>query len=107
MTRTTTAKGIESERGAALIVALVMLLVMTVLGVTAARNTNLQERMAGNLRDNNLAFRFTRLNLKQSLNQAQIDKIYIESGERAINELRKEKGLEPYESDVFDWPIAM
>lgn len=58
-------------------------------------------------RDNNLAFRFTRLNLKQSLNQANIDKIYIESGERAINELRKEKGLEPYESDVFDWPIAM
>jgi type IV pilus assembly protein PilX len=46
----------SNERGAALIVALVMLLIMTVLGVTAARNTNLQERMAGNLRDNNLAF---------------------------------------------------
>jgi type IV pilus assembly protein PilX len=56
MTRTTTPKTLTSERGAALIVALVMLLVMTVLGVTAARNTNLQERMAGNLRDNNLAF---------------------------------------------------
>ena len=56
MTRTTTAKSIDGERGAALIVALVMLLIMTVLGVTAARNTNLQERMAGNLRDSNLAF---------------------------------------------------
>ncbi len=56
MTRTTTARSIDGERGAALIVALVMLLIMTVLGVTAARNTNLQERMAGNLRDSNLAF---------------------------------------------------
>jgi type IV pilus assembly protein PilX len=44
------------EHGGALIVALVLLLVMTVLGVTAMRNTTLQERMAGNLRDNNLAF---------------------------------------------------
>ena len=33
-----------------------MLLVMTVLGVSAMRNTTLQERMAGNLRDSNLAF---------------------------------------------------
>ena len=56
MTYITTPRNLTSERGAALIVALVMLLVMTVLGVTAARNTNLQERMAGNLRDNNLAF---------------------------------------------------
>ncbi len=56
MTRTTMLESLDRERGAALIVALVMLLVMTVLGVTAARNTNLQERMAGNLRDNNLAF---------------------------------------------------
>jgi type IV pilus assembly protein PilX len=53
---TTTLKMPTNERGAALIVALMMLLVMTVLGVSAARSTNLQERMAGNLRDSNLAF---------------------------------------------------
>lgn len=45
-----------AQRGAALIVAMVMLLAMTLLGVTAVRNTTLQERMAGNLRDSNLAF---------------------------------------------------
>ena len=44
------------QRGTALIVAMVMLLVLTLLGVTAVRNTTLQERMAGNLRDSNLAF---------------------------------------------------
>jgi type IV pilus assembly protein PilX len=44
------------ERGAALIVSLVMLLAMTILGVTAARTTTLQERMAGNLRQSAIAF---------------------------------------------------
>lgn len=47
---------LHRERGAALVVALVFLLLMTVLGVTSMRTTTLQERMAGNLRDNNLAF---------------------------------------------------
>ena len=48
----------RTARSAALrlIVAMVMLLAMTLLGVTAMRNTTLQERMAGNLRDSNLAF---------------------------------------------------
>lgn len=44
------------ERGAALIVSLVMLLAMTILAVTAARTTSLQERMAGNLRQHAVAF---------------------------------------------------
>jgi type IV pilus assembly protein PilX len=56
MIRTTLRDNPSNQRGAALIVALVMLLVMTVLGISAARTTNLQERMAGNLRDSNLAF---------------------------------------------------
>ncbi|MDZ7828341.1 MAG: PilX N-terminal domain-containing pilus assembly protein [Halofilum sp. (in: g-proteobacteria)] len=44
------------QRGAALIVALIMLLVMTLLGVTIARTTTMQERMAGNLRNKSIAF---------------------------------------------------
>ena len=55
----------HSQRGAALIVAMVMLLVMTLLGVTAVRNTTLQERMAGNLRDNNLAFQAAEAALRE------------------------------------------
>lgn len=53
------------ERGAALIVALVMLLIMTVLGVSAMRSTTLQERMAGNLRDGNLAFQAAEAALRE------------------------------------------
>jgi type IV pilus assembly protein PilX len=44
------------ERGAVLVIALLMLLVMTVLGVTAMQMSRMEERMAGNSRDVNLAF---------------------------------------------------
>ncbi|WP_018144619.1 MULTISPECIES: PilX N-terminal domain-containing pilus assembly protein [unclassified Thioalkalivibrio] len=44
------------QRGSALIVALVMLLLMTLIGVTAMQTTILQERMAGNTRDRQMAF---------------------------------------------------
>lgn len=46
----------KRQSGAALIVALVMLLVMTLIAVTASRTSVLQERMAGNLRQGSVAF---------------------------------------------------
>lgn len=46
----------KNQRGAILFVALVLLLVLTLIGVTAMQTTTLQERMAGNLRDKNVAF---------------------------------------------------
>jgi type IV pilus assembly protein PilX len=53
------------EHGAVLIVALVFLVIMTVLGVTAMRTTTLQERMAGNVRDSNLAFQSAEAALRE------------------------------------------
>lgn len=44
------------QSGAALIVSLVILLVLTIIGVTAMQGTTLEERMAGNLRSHDLAF---------------------------------------------------
>ena len=49
-------KPARAERGAALVTSLVLLLVLTVIGVTAMMMTRMQERMAGNTRDLNLAF---------------------------------------------------
>jgi len=46
----------KSQRGAALIVSLMILLVMTLIGVTAMSSSNLEEKMAGNSRDMMLAF---------------------------------------------------
>ena len=45
-----------SQRGAILIVSLLLLLVMTLIGVTAVSTTTLQEKMAGNNRQRQLAF---------------------------------------------------
>ena len=47
--------GIGNQHGAALAVALIFLLIMTLIGVTAMRTTTLQEQMAGNFNDRNLA----------------------------------------------------
>ncbi len=49
-------RGPMRQRGAALIVGLVLLVVVTLVGVGAMQSTTLQEKMAGNLRDSNLAF---------------------------------------------------
>jgi type IV pilus assembly protein PilX len=46
----------QQQRGAALITSLIILLVLTVLGVSAMSTSSLEELMAGNLRDQNLSF---------------------------------------------------
>lgn len=44
------------QKGATLVVALIILLLMTIIGTVAMQGTTLEERMAGNTRDMNLAF---------------------------------------------------
>lgn len=50
-----TAQLSQRQRGASLLVALAFLVIMAMLGVTVANVTTLQERMAGNTRDRELA----------------------------------------------------
>ena len=44
------------QSGAVLVISLIFLLVLTVVGVAAMQNTSLEEKMAGNVKDRNLAF---------------------------------------------------
>lgn len=46
----------KQQQGAVLVIGLIMLLLLTVIGMASIRGTDLQERMAGNARDHNLAF---------------------------------------------------
>jgi len=46
----------NSQSGAALIVSLLILLVMTVIGISSMQTTNLQEKMASNTREREQAF---------------------------------------------------
>lgn len=46
----------QRQNGVVLIVGLIMVLLMTIVGLAAIRGTGLQELMAGNMRDRNVAF---------------------------------------------------
>lgn len=52
------------QRGAVLVVSLLLLLVMTLLGLGASQSTRLQERMAGNQRDQEIALQGAEASLR-------------------------------------------
>lgn len=52
------------QRGAVLVVSLLLLLVMTLLGLGASQSTRLQERMAGNQRDQEIALQSAEASLR-------------------------------------------
>ncbi len=60
------------ERGAVLVIALLMLLIMTILGVTAMQMSRMEERMAGNSRDINLAFQGAEAGLRNGENRLRV-----------------------------------
>lgn len=57
---------VRAQRGVALVVALVLLLVATLIGLAASRDTVLQERMSSNSYDRSLAFQRSESALRQA-----------------------------------------
>lgn len=55
----------QQQRGATLVVSMIMLLLLTLIGVAGMRDTMLQEKMAGNLRDRELALQAAEAALRQ------------------------------------------
>ncbi|GLK90725.1 pilus assembly PilX family protein [Pseudomonas turukhanskensis] len=55
----------RKQNGAVLIVALVMLLLLTIIGISSMRGTTMQERMAGNMRDQSQAFQASETSLRR------------------------------------------
>lgn len=55
----------RTEKGAVLIIALIMLLLLTIIGISSMRGTTMQERMAGNMRDQSQAFQASETALRQ------------------------------------------
>ncbi len=58
----------RSQAGAALAISLIMLLLLTIIGITAMQSTTMQEQMAGNARERNSAFQFTEAALREGEN---------------------------------------
>lgn len=59
-------KQFSRERGAVLITGLVLLVVLTILGLQAMRNSSLEEQMAGNVRSENIAFQASEAGLREA-----------------------------------------
>lgn len=58
----------DSEKGAVLIFCLVFLLILTMMGVTSMESAVLEERMAGNMQDYNIAFQGAETSLQVAEN---------------------------------------
>jgi len=54
------------QRGVVLVVSLILLLVVTLLGITSMQGTVMEEKMAGNTRDRNLAFQAAESGLREA-----------------------------------------
>lgn len=57
---------VRAQRGFSLIMALIFLVLLTLLGVTAMQTATLEERMAGNLRNENLALQAAEAALREA-----------------------------------------
>ncbi len=66
----------RAQRGFSLIVGLIFLVAITLLGVIAMKNTLLQERMAGGMRDRSLAFQAA----EAALRDAKLDLLNMRAG---------------------------
>lgn len=91
------------QRGAILIVSLLLLLVMTVLALTASQTTRLQERMAGNARDLDLSFQSGEAGLRRAENQL-TDNIRELGGPQNIVPCTEDDAFDPDNCWVIDRP---
>lgn len=62
----------RKQAGVALIVSMLLLVVITLLGITGMRNTTLEEKMAGNVRDTQMAFNAAEAALRNSESLLQV-----------------------------------
>jgi type IV pilus assembly protein PilX len=105
------------QQGAVLIVCLLILLVMTVTGVTGLQVTSLEEKMSGNMRDRNLAFQaaesalrrgenFLAVNTTSAANFTCISGLYPEKGGGCDSNSLIDVSSSNQVWDNIDWSVA-
>ena len=92
------------QRGATLVVALIILVVLTLLGVTAMQGATMQERMAGNVRDVNIAFQATEAALREG-EQYLSDTVVLPAfdGTNGLYPAPNQGDPRPWEVTNFNW----
>ena len=74
---------LKKQRGVVLIMSLVILMVLSLLGVSSMRTSGLQERMSGNARDNQVAFQAAEIALRAGedyLKSISLDSVFSSNG---------------------------
>jgi len=90
----------DKQHGAALIISLIILLVMTVIGVTAMQVTVMQEKMAGNLRNKSVAFQAAESALRNAENSLTVAVLPSFDGTGGLY-----KATIPQKWKVIDWGV--
>lgn len=70
---------VARQHGAALLTGLIFLVVLTLIGVAAARMASLEERMSGNMRDRSLAFQMGETALRYAEQQIQSGSLVLDN----------------------------
>jgi type IV pilus assembly protein PilX len=95
----------SAQRGAAMVIALIMLLVLTLLATASARMTLLEERMTGNTQDRNVAFQAAEAALRFGELVAQAPTVPVFGGANGGLYKPAAPGDEPV-WDALDWENA-
>lgn len=91
----------QSQRGAVLIIGLVLLLILTTIGMSGVGISSLQEKMAGALRDRQVAFQAAEAALKLG-EQFVADAATLSTSTHGVIDMQPQAGMVDF-WETFDW----
>ncbi len=94
---------LNRQTGVVLVVSLIMLLLLTLIGITGANVTSLEEKMAGNAQDQNIAFQATESTLIEAEKFILTNSLSIYDGN---NGLLGQTDTEPDYFSMATWTVA-
>ena len=92
---------LQHQRGMALIICLIVLVVVTIMGLSSIRDTAMEEKMAGNMKNRNMAFQAAESALREG-------EAYVETTS-VLPSFDSTDGLYPQLSDVLNgvsWSVS-
>lgn len=100
----------EKQRGAVLIVALVLLLVLTILGTASIQDTAMEERMAGNFRDYTAALEAAESALRTGEDGISVSSVFnlmlFDGSDGTYTVSESSNSVDPATAANYGWTIA-